>query len=154
MLETLVSEILLKYVDSIELKDNIIETIIRIIALESRKHAEYIELIAKKLNLFEQTDCAYVVGELWHKLKELLEQLVQGVKIDLRNFIEKQIWLEKAVGEETYQKFLLPLISEAIKIGCISEEAIKIVEIVLDKIVSDEKWHEKMLQAIYETSMS
>ncbi|MEM4902775.1 MAG: hypothetical protein QXK25_04835 [Ignisphaera sp.] len=66
----------------------------------------------------------------------------------MKEFIEKQAWIERAVGEETYYKLLLPLINEGIGMGCIDKINASVIESILSKIASDEVWHEKLLQLL------
>ncbi|MCX8199708.1 MAG: hypothetical protein N3E36_06805 [Sulfolobales archaeon] len=130
----------------------ITKTIFSIIAAESRNHAKFLELVAEQNNLFEETDCSQTVGIPWAAVQKLREELSSGRVIGLKEFIERQMWLEKAVGEETYHKIVLPLIREGIKAGCITREYANILETLFSKMILDEEYHEEMLKILAELS--
>lgn len=150
-LEKLVAELLNKYSEKIKNFNKEINIILKIIAIESLKHAEFINFLSEYYNLYEEIDnCSQVVGEPWIVVQELLELIDRVENIDLKMFLEKQSWLEKTVGEESYHKLLMPLLREAIQNNCIDYHEADIVKEVLDKIVVDEKWHEHVLKILLE----
>lgn len=152
-MEKMISDVLVKYADIVKPRSMYVSIILYTMAIESRKHAELLEFLANQFDLFEETDCAQFVGEPWARTKQVLDRLSMGEEINFKSFIENQMWVEGAVGEETYHKVLLPLIIECIKISCLNEEAAKTLETVLRKIVEDEKWHEEILMWLAEQKL-
>ncbi len=151
MLEQMAANLITLYMDKLHTSNTkltTIKTILNVLAIESKNHALYIEFVAKQNNLFEETDCSQLVGMPWTIIQKLLEELSSGRGIDLKEFIERQMWLEKAIGEETYHRIILPLIRKGIEISCIDKEYTDTIEIILSKIIDDEKWHEELLQLL------
>ncbi|MEL9940861.1 MAG: hypothetical protein QW348_08420 [Ignisphaera sp.] len=151
-LEHLVAKLLLTYAEKLKdsPKEREARAILAAIAIESSKHAELIDMIARLYNLYEEVDdCSQVIGMPWLVLQEFFEEVSSGRHIDLKKFIEKQIWLENAVGEETYHKLLLPLLSlkEELR-NCADPSTLSSIELLFKKIALDEKWHEEMLKKI------
>ncbi|MEM1595557.1 MAG: hypothetical protein QXS24_00175 [Desulfurococcaceae archaeon] len=68
--------------------------------------------------------------------------------MDLHEFINKQKWVENAIGEETYHKLLMPLVSRSIQLGCLEEHRANIVIDVLSKLKQYEEWHEELLKKL------
>lgn len=153
MMEKMVADALAKYAELIKPRSVPISIILYTIALESKRHAELLEFLAKQFNLFEETNCEQFVGEPWSRVKYVLDRISVGEEMDFRSFVETQIWIESCVGEETYHKILIPLLIECAKIGCLSEDTAKALEAVLRKLVDDEKWHEEMLLKLAEIKL-
>lgn len=154
-LELLVAKLLSAYAEKLDgssPRERDARAILMAIAIESNKHAELIDMIARLYNLYEEVDdCSQVVGMPWHVLQELFEDVSSGRHIDLKKFIEKQMWLEKAVGEETYHKLMLPLLSLKEDLhSCADSSALSSIELIFNKIALDEKWHEEMLKKLME----
>ncbi|MEM1560747.1 MAG: hypothetical protein QXH10_10065 [Ignisphaera sp.] len=150
MMEKMVTDVFDKYADVMKHRSIYISTVLNAIALESKKHAELLGFLAKQFDLFEETDCAQFVGEPWVKTQRVLDRLSLGEEMDLKSFLETQIWIEGAIGEETYHKILLPLLIKCINVNCLKEETAKTLEVILRKIVKDEKWHEEVLMKLAE----
>ncbi|MEM1645294.1 MAG: hypothetical protein QXL96_05420 [Ignisphaera sp.] len=148
MMEKIVADALAKYAESIKSRSVLVSIVLYAIALESRKHSELLEFLAKQFNLFEETNCEQFVGKPWSRIKYVLDRVSVGEEIDFKSFVETQLWIEGAVGEETYHKILIPLLIECVKVGCLNEETAKALEAVLRKLVDDEKWHEEMLMKL------
>jgi hypothetical protein len=150
VLEKLVSELLSLYSEKIKksLKDKSI--LLKVVSIESMKHAKILDLLAKELGLYvEYGGCRDFVGEPWVIVENLLNELRSGREIDLKKFIEKQTWIEHAVGEETYHKLLLPLISSReVEEKCLNIHTVKVFTKILDKLTLDEKYHEEILKSL------
>ncbi|MEM1612724.1 MAG: hypothetical protein QXH02_05140 [Desulfurococcaceae archaeon] len=150
-IEVLVYEMLSTYSTLIS-KDSPLHAYLKVllytIALDSKKHAELLELVGKAFNLFEEVECSQLVGEPWKVLQSTLEHLRRGVFMDLKTFVENQLWIEKAVGEETYQLLLLPLIKENAKMCGIEGKSLELVNTILERIIQDELFHENTLKRI------
>ncbi|MEM3912741.1 MAG: hypothetical protein QXW93_04720 [Desulfurococcaceae archaeon] len=56
--------------------------------------------------------------------------------------------MENAIGEETYHKLLMPLVSRSIQLGCLEEHRANIVIDVLSKLKQYEEWHEELLKKL------
>lgn len=153
-LELLVAKLLLIYAETLRSsspKELMARAILTAIAIESNRHAELIDSIAKLYNLYEEAvDCPQIVGMPWTVIQKLFEEISSGRHIDLKDFIERQAWIERTVGEETYHRLLIPLLREGVKSGCIDSDSAPIVGVLLDKIVFDEEWHEKLLRRLLE----
>ncbi|MEM3948790.1 MAG: hypothetical protein QXM76_04270 [Zestosphaera sp.] len=114
------------------------------ISMESNLHASVIEMLGKAAKAYEPVDsCEEVVGGPWRMVSNAILNLRGGKTASLKEFIEGQKWVEVAIGEETYQQLALPLIREHLKTQPAGIS--RIVEALLDKIVNDERIHEKML---------
>lgn len=151
MLEQMVANLFTAYIDSIDGSNNglgVAKIVLSVLAIESKNHATYIDLMARHYNLFDEAECTQLIGRPWTLMQELLSELSEGRKMNLKEFIEKQAWIERAVGEETYHKLLLPLINEGVGMGCIDKINASVIESILSKIASDEVWHEKLLQLL------
>lgn len=151
-LELLVSDLLSLYaekLDDSEPQMRKAKIILKAVAIESTKHAAFIELLTRFFRIHEESiECREVVGEPWIVIQKLLNDIVNGMHIDLKEFVDKQRWIEETVGEESYHKLLIPLLSEAIKEGCVDEYSASAIESILNKIVVDEEWHEKAINTI------
>lgn len=146
-LELLAANVLSWYATKLE--NEYARIVISKIAIESKKHAEYLELIGVSLNLFEETNCVDLVGEVWMKLLSIQEDIAKGTKLNLREFIERQMWVEKAVGEETYNKLILPLIGDEYSNVCgLQHRVLEVVADILNKIVREENEHEELLNKL------
>lgn len=155
MLEQMVADLFITYTDSIYDSNDrlgVTRMVLSVLAMESKNHAAYIDLIARQHNLFDESDCTQIIGKPWILIQKLLKELSEGKKINLKEFIEKQAWIEKAVSEETYHKLLLPLISEGVRMDCIDRMNAPVIETILNKIANDEVWHEKLLQLLLNIS--
>lgn len=126
-----------------------IKAILSFIAIESNKHAEIIDHLVKSFNLGEEViNCEQVIGEPWRVLQTLLNQIKNGVLINLNEFLKKQMWIENTVGEETYHKILMPLLSSVTTMSCLDEYTIDIIRTIFDKLAFDERWHEKIIKEL------
>lgn len=125
-----------------------LKTLLYTIALDSKKHAEFLELIGNAFDMFEETECQQLVGEPWRVLYNTLESLRRGIYMDLKTFIENQVWVERAVGEETYQLMLLPLIKENANMCGVEGKTLDLVNTILERIIQDEIFHENVLKRI------
>ena len=153
-LELLVAKLLSVYAESLRgpsPKEREARAILMAVAIESNRHAELIDLIARLYSLYEEVDdCSQVVGMPWSVTQKLFEEVSSGRYTDLKDFIERQMWIEKAVGEETYHRLLMPLLREGVKSGCIDSSGASVIELLFDKIALDEEWHEKLLRKLTE----
>jgi hypothetical protein len=113
---------------------------------ESEKQAQILEMVAKSLNLYkEYGDCREFVDEPWRAVEAMVEELRSGREVSYAELLEKQRWVEEAVGEETYHRILLPLVSGEL---CIEPKASETVKEMLNKIVEDERFHEKAVKEV------
>jgi rubrerythrin len=129
--------------------DRYAQLVLTLIAIESERHAEIFEVLAKELNLSkEYSDCREFVGEPWRAVETMIEELKSGREVDYSKLLEKQRWLEEAVGEETYHKILLPLLPGLANEQCVESRASEALKEILDKIVWDEKYHEKAVKEL------
>jgi len=111
-LESLVSELLSLYSEKLRASRRGASVLLKVVSIESEKHAEIIDLLAKELDLYvEYEDCRSLVGEPWRAVEDLLATLKSGVEIEPKEFLKRLAWVERAVGEETYHRVLLPLIT-------------------------------------------
>lgn len=148
-LEEMVSELLSLYSDMIRGVDRFRGLVFKALSFESSNHAKTIEYIARELDLYQEfSDCRDFVGEPWRAVESLLRDVRSGRRIPLDEFLERQEWIEKAVGEEAYQRILLPLLTgRAILEGlCIDIDGLRALTAILNKIASDEKFHESALK--------
>lgn len=145
-LESMVADLLKAYADVKRDELGVRRLIIEAVALESRNHATMLEMLAEPLALGSEPPCKELVGEPWRVVEELAAEVRRGAAVGLRDFVERQAWVEGAVGEETYHRVLLPLIREAMRLGCVSEAWAELADKILSKIVSDETWHEEALR--------
>lgn len=130
------------------------KVVLLFLAIESEKHAEIIDLLVKSFDLRVEVDaCEHVIGEPWRVLQNLFVQISSGVSIDLNDFVEKQMWVERAVGEETYHRLLMPLISRGLRLGCLDEHSANVASTILDKLTLDEEWHEKIIKELIQTKI-
>ncbi|MEM0099676.1 MAG: hypothetical protein QXV54_03105 [Desulfurococcaceae archaeon] len=128
---------------------NEVKTILSLLSIESSKHAEMIDLILRFFEFNERVNnCDQIVGEPWNVLQNLIISINEGTPMDLHEFINKQKWVENAIGEETYHKLLMPLVSRSIQLGCLEEHRANIVIDVLSKLKQDEEWHEELLKKL------
>lgn len=130
-------------------EERLTRTVLLFIAIESEKHAEQLGLLSRFYGKGEElADCEQLVGEPWRAVQNLLESFSRGEFISLSEFLKRQMWLERAVGEETYHAALMSLLAKSWKFGCIEERISEVFEHLLMKIVQDEKWHEEILNRI------
>ncbi|MCC6045453.1 MAG: hypothetical protein LM572_01560 [Ignisphaera sp.] len=121
------------------------KVLLEIIAFESEKHALILREIANLLNLALQSiDCREFLGALYIDLERVEYELHKKESLgleELAKLLESLIIIENFAGEETYHKLLLPLIKDFISRDYF-------ITMLIDKIVSDEKFHEKAIESI------
>jgi len=146
-LERLVAEALKLFSERLRGVDTYSQLVLATVGIESERHAQILEMVAKSLNLYkEYGDCREFVGEPWRAVEAMVEELRSGREVNYAELLEKQRWLEEALGEETYHRILLPLVSGTARELCIEAPASEAVKEILDKIVEDEKFHEKAVK--------
>ncbi|MEZ0394086.1 MAG: hypothetical protein ABWK00_03470 [Desulfurococcaceae archaeon] len=146
-LELAIAEALERCADAVS--DGAAKIVLRRIAIESRKHAEYLEMIGRALGLSGEVDCRRVLGEVWRVVEELLG-LSRGAQISLGEFLRRQEWVEGAVGEETYNKVLIPLLREIARTLQLDPRTLEAVAGVLEKATDEEREHEELLRGLCE----
>lgn len=148
-LERLVAEALSLFSEKLRGFDSYSQLILAAIAIESERHAEILEMLAKELNLYnEYSNCREFVGEPWRAVETMSEELKSGREASYAELLERQKWVEEAVGEETYHKILLPLVSGTAREQCIESNASEAFKDILDKVVEDEKFHEQAVKEV------
>lgn len=136
--------------------DKLLSTVFRWVSMESSGHAELVSGIRESLNIPRvEINCSAVVGEPWVALTKSTKKLVKIDKADSRvigEILADVKVLENFAGEETYGKLLYPLIknliAEAGEELKDSRMKLDILTILLNKIVLDEKYHEKLIDLI------
>ncbi|MEM4487807.1 MAG: hypothetical protein QXK88_03265 [Desulfurococcaceae archaeon] len=142
-LEISISKLLNLYGNKVD--DVLLRLSLKEIGIESEKHAQYLELIGLSLGLFEKANCEEHLGSLWKDLEEMHLNLSKGVNMSPESFIDRQRWIEGAIGEETYQRLLLPLIEANIEQCRLNKDLADFVKSLLNKIIIEEKEHEELL---------
>ncbi|MEM0347044.1 MAG: hypothetical protein QXV93_05265 [Zestosphaera sp.] len=138
-----------------KVEDEFLSTVFKWVSVESLNHAELMSSILKFLNLhYVEVDCSAVVGEPWVTVMELFEKIVKTDKADSRvvsELLAGMKILEKFVGEETYGKLLYPLIKKLIIEASEKSRDLRRIEIlstIVDELIEEEKYHEKLADLI------
>ncbi|MEM1560533.1 MAG: hypothetical protein QXN35_03205, partial [Ignisphaera sp.] len=68
MLEQMVANLFTAYIDSIDGSNNglgVAKIVLSVLAIESKNHATYIDLMARHYNLFDEAECTQLIGRPW-----------------------------------------------------------------------------------------
>lgn len=126
-----------------------ISLILHLISMESRTHSHIMGELARRLGLRETSyNCKDIIGEPWRRIETLVSNLDFGEGASLSQLLKELEFVEGFVGEETYTKVVLPLLKDML-----SDRGVDLVEvanIVIDKIVQDEKCHERLVARVRE----
>jgi hypothetical protein len=132
----------------VEGKDKFASILLKQIGLESSVHSEVLRSLSMALGAYEETgDCPAVIGEAWRRVEEAYSKIKQGRVAEAKSVLKDVVLLEGFVGEETYHKLLLPLLSKLLQ----DEAPVDLAKLSIEKIVQDEAFHEKAAKKIAET---
>lgn len=139
-----------------KVEDKLLSAIFKWISAESFNHAELMSSIHKTLDLQHvEVDCSAVIGESWVAAIKSMQNVMKIDKVDSRvvsELLADMKVLENFTGEETYGKLLYPLVRNLIiEVGEESKDLRMMSDMlstVLDEIVLEEKYHEKLVNLI------
>jgi hypothetical protein len=132
----------------VEGKDKFASILLKQMGLESSVHSEILRSLSMALGAYEETgDCTAVIGEAWRRVEEAYSKIKQGKVAEAKSVLKDLVLLEGFVGEETYHKLLLPLLSKLLQ----DEAPVDLAKLSIEKIVQDEAFHEKAVKKIAET---
>ncbi|MDW8010490.1 MAG: hypothetical protein RMH84_02725 [Sulfolobales archaeon] len=124
---------------------------LRWISTESRQHSKYLGNLAKLLGLGGDVgSCAEFVGIPWVTVESLLNNLRKAGSLsnaDVLNTLRKLHVIERFTAEEAYSAILIKQIKDVANLARIN---FGIIEVVLDEIVEEEKYHDKIVTALIE----
>ena len=145
---------------SSRLQDPYTSGLLRIIAHQSKSHAEMLKWIIdntlRNRQEGQSIDCIKMTGEVGETTVEAIEYVERHQQLtlrDLNNIISKLEFIEKGVGEETYSRILLPLIKATLKQTHISQATLEIAQEMIKTMINEEELHENLVKTIkYKTS--
>ncbi len=112
----------------------------RHIARESSNHALFLEEVLKALGVSaEDVDCSAIVGRVFDRIEKIIENIDSMSVEELRDELRR---IETELGEETYHYIMFPLIKD------IFNNNSKIINIIIDEIVCEEKYHHELVEEL------
>lgn len=132
-------------------EDGLIRCLLKYIAKDSFKHAEFFKALCEWLTGKEKVDfkdCARVLGETWKTLMADAEEFENKSEISLEELASLIKGLEKLEGF-VVEEYLTVLNTKLIEL--MAEERkidLKHCKVVLEFIIEDEKRHEQILKII------
>jgi hypothetical protein len=146
-LERRVASLYRELASVVEGKDKFASILLKQIGLESGVHSEILRSLSMALGAYEETgDCPAVIGEAWRRVEEAYSKIKQGKGAEAESVLKDLVILEGFVGEETYHKLLLPLLSKLLQ----DEAPVDLAKLSIEKIIQDEAFHEKAVKRITE----
>jgi len=137
------------------LQDLYTSGLLRIIAHQSKSHAEMLKWImintVGNRNRSSRIDCMKMtgeVGEITYAIIKNIERRKQLELSDLNEILCKLEFIEKGIGEETYSKILLPLINATLEQTETPRATLEIAGEMIQTIIREEELHESLVKTI------
>ena len=137
------------------LQDLYTSGLLRIIAHQSKSHAEMLKWImintVGNRNRSSRIDCLKMtgeVGEITYAIIKNIERRKQLELSDLNEILCKLEFIEKGIGEETYSKILLPLINATLEQTETPRATLEIAGEMIQTIIREEELHENLVKTI------
>ena len=137
------------------LQDPYTSGLLRIIAHQSKSHAEILKWIMNNTvgnqGRTSGVDCLKMTGEVGGITIEAIEYVERQEQLtlqDLNDIIGKLEFIEKGIGEETYSRILLPLTKTTLEQTITQQETLEIAQKMIQTIIREEELHENLVKTI------
>ena len=140
---------------SSRLQDPYTSGLLRIIAHQSKSHAEMLKWImintVGNRDRPSRIDCLKMTGEVGKITYEIIKNIEKQERLeltDLNEIVSKLEFIEKGIGEETYSRILLPLIKTTLEQTITPQETLETAKEMIQTIIREEELHENLVRTI------